>query len=94
MDQLDIIVLNQTNSNLLNTSELGIINSESSESTITLNKNKINWGISKLTKARDKIDMKEVYDKFTALEQPFDKNFMINKKVMIKRSFNRYTETI
>jgi Reverse transcriptase (RNA-dependent DNA polymerase) len=38
--------------------------------------------------------MKEKYDEYTAREQAFDKNFTINTKEVIKRSLNRYTETI
>jgi hypothetical protein len=38
--------------------------------------------------------MKEKYDKYTAREQAFDQNFRINTKEMIKRSRNRYSETI
>jgi hypothetical protein len=38
--------------------------------------------------------MKEIYDEYTARELSFDKNFTINTKEMIKRSLNRYSETI
>jgi hypothetical protein len=92
--RLDNIALNITNSNPIKTPELDIINPENSEPTITLNKCKINSAISKLTEARHRIHMKEKYDEFTAREQTFDKNFMINTKEMIKRSLNRYTKTI
>jgi hypothetical protein len=46
---LDNIVLNQRNSNVVKTPELGFINSEIFETTITLNKNSINSALSKLT---------------------------------------------
>jgi hypothetical protein len=92
--RLDNIVLNQLNSNLIKTPELGIISHENFETTITLNKNSINSAVSKPTEARHKIHMKEIYDEYTAREQAFDMNFSINTKEMIKRSLNRYTKTI